>query len=568
MSELKTNLDEILLEKQTKIIPENIKAGVTILGVEGTLDSVELTDYFNTTPQDGQSLTKAYPDTIDCSNLTYFSFGNDFSNTYISNLINTENVRTINGIASTNTLGFTQTELDVSSMALFSWAFNSFSNITSIPKLKNLFKNFIPGFMLDFSYFCAGCANLETIPEFEIACEPSALNGSSVPVSNMIQNCPKLTEQSITNILNFLKLLNDNGVSFDVHTLADVGFSYDQLTALTSAQLEIVSSMSGWTTGLELYTTEIEIGDLYADIGSKQILLENTTLQNYLDIVATKVSINEWIASVTADSFTEEYKNTSSTELINKLNNLKFRANSDSIAIQIQLSVNTTDGTIYTFINPNETYVSANTKTAIDLNMMYIPVTIDIDTKGKDLSGFTMSLFQYNSSLTEMTSLSDFVMGGTIPIGVSTILTHLGDYSNYYYFQMTLSTAYGITMNSLYICDDFTEQNLTLSFTVNGVMLEDKSVENNVMSNVMILCGDADDGHIDLYYKPTDTLIQPDTNSLNLYRTNELVVGAYYNLMDQNIEEGYILCQIGDDKPLSDINAYSYGPAEENDVSL
>lgn len=39
MSDLKTNLQEILQEKQEKIIPENIKSGVTILGVNGTLET-------------------------------------------------------------------------------------------------------------------------------------------------------------------------------------------------------------------------------------------------------------------------------------------------------------------------------------------------------------------------------------------------------------------------------------------------------------------------------------------------------------------------------------------------
>lgn len=36
MTELETNLNIILDEKMTKIIPENIKAGVTILGITGT----------------------------------------------------------------------------------------------------------------------------------------------------------------------------------------------------------------------------------------------------------------------------------------------------------------------------------------------------------------------------------------------------------------------------------------------------------------------------------------------------------------------------------------------------
>ena len=36
MSELENKLKEIINEKNTKILPENIKAGVTILGVTGT----------------------------------------------------------------------------------------------------------------------------------------------------------------------------------------------------------------------------------------------------------------------------------------------------------------------------------------------------------------------------------------------------------------------------------------------------------------------------------------------------------------------------------------------------
>lgn len=36
MTTLENNLADILSEKQNKIIPENIKAGITILGVTGT----------------------------------------------------------------------------------------------------------------------------------------------------------------------------------------------------------------------------------------------------------------------------------------------------------------------------------------------------------------------------------------------------------------------------------------------------------------------------------------------------------------------------------------------------
>lgn len=39
MSELQTNLNAILIDKNTNLKPENLKAGVTCLGVEGTMNS-------------------------------------------------------------------------------------------------------------------------------------------------------------------------------------------------------------------------------------------------------------------------------------------------------------------------------------------------------------------------------------------------------------------------------------------------------------------------------------------------------------------------------------------------
>lgn len=36
MTELNNNIEAILIEKQTKLLPENIKAGITILGITGT----------------------------------------------------------------------------------------------------------------------------------------------------------------------------------------------------------------------------------------------------------------------------------------------------------------------------------------------------------------------------------------------------------------------------------------------------------------------------------------------------------------------------------------------------
>ena len=43
-STLKNNLNKILQEKEQKILPENIRQGVTILGVEGNIEVLDTSD--------------------------------------------------------------------------------------------------------------------------------------------------------------------------------------------------------------------------------------------------------------------------------------------------------------------------------------------------------------------------------------------------------------------------------------------------------------------------------------------------------------------------------------------
>ena len=48
--QLLDNLNEIKNQKDTYLLPENIKKGVSILGVTGTLESNDLSDYFYLAP--------------------------------------------------------------------------------------------------------------------------------------------------------------------------------------------------------------------------------------------------------------------------------------------------------------------------------------------------------------------------------------------------------------------------------------------------------------------------------------------------------------------------------------
>lgn len=548
------------------LTPEKLVKGNTILGVEGTVDpeGVQITDYFNTIPEDGQNLIKAYPDTIDCSNLTSLNFSTDFGGLYISNLINTSNVTSINSISSSNTLGFIQTELDVSSVQSFMNVFNYYNMITSTPKLKNLFKNGVSS--VEFSNTYAYCSNLETIPAFEIACELSELNEKQATVDNMLVGCDKLSEQSITNILNFLKILNDNGVIFNVHTLSEVGLSYSQLTSLTETQLEIINSMSGWTTGLELYTTEIEIGELYGSINGRMIPT-NITLQNYLNIVETKTTVTKWIVWVYVDYMhLETLEFTSSSDLITSLNSLKFKTSNETISVNLQINVEDETGGLWGVTNGYENIIQANNKTAINLLLTYLPVNININTKTKNFDNYHMRLWQLDSADSTYEVFDDFMYTGGwyLSIDVNTILTTSIQDIQPYKFKMDILSPEGTTTDISCMSNSFTEENLTMTFDIEEVVLEDVSTENTIITD-MTLYPQSDTQFV-LYFN-----VSGEVGIENIYLYNNDIQLEWSLNFGNNFSDGtYVIsgALLTDATNVSDITAYSYGPKKENDVSL
>ena len=545
---------------------DKITSGNTILGIEGAVDpeGVQISDYFNTTPEDGQKLIKAYPDTIDCSNLTGFNFSTDFGGLYVSNLINTSNVTSIDSIATSNTLGFMQTELDVSSVQSFANVFNYFNIITSTPKLKNLFKNGVSS--IEFSNTYAYCSNLETIPAFEIACELSELNEKQATVDNMVVSCNKLSEQSITNILNFLKILNDNGVIFNVHTLSEVGLSYSQLTSLTETQLEIINSMSGWTTGLELYTTGIEIGELYGSINGRMIPT-NITLQNYLNIVETKTTVTKWIVWVYVDYMhIETLEFTSSSDLITSLNSLKFKTSNETISVNLQINVEDETGGLWSVTNGYENIIQANNKTAINLLLTYLPVNININTKTKNFDNYHMRLWQLDSADSTYEVFDDFMYTGGwyLSIDVNTILTTSIQDIQPYKFKMDILSPEGTTTDISCMSNSFTEENLTMTFDIEEVVLEDVSTENTIITD-MTLYPQSDTQFV-LYFN-----VSGEVGIENIYLYNNDTQLEWSLNFGNNFSDGtYVISGVllTDATNVSDITAYSYGPKKENDVSL
>ena len=560
---------------------DKILTGNTILGVEGIVDpeGVQISDYFNTTPEDGQSLLKAYPDTIDCSKLTMFNFYNDFQNTYVPNLINTENITGLSAISNSGTLGFTQTELDVSSVSDFSSAFGTFYNITSTPKLKNLLKNnFYDGFGLNMFNMYGGCANLETIPEFEITGDWSIITMQPIiNISGMITNCPKLSEQSITNILNFLKLLYDHNAIFDVQTLADIGLSYSQLVNLTEDQLAIINSMEGWTTGLEQFDTEVEIGELHGSIGGRAVTLDET-LPEYLTLVESELNeyITEWVVSISVDFSTDTvFKFDTKEDVISFFNDIKFKSTSDTMTLNIQLSVKLSDGNMYGLTNYYDNIINTHTKSTINLEMMYFPIQLSIDTKGKDLTGWNIEISQTIDigASTILSPLTNIIDGSYyVPVKNDTIL--LRDIMDYtpYNFYIQLITPENIRINTGFVEKGFAEENLTFTFSIGGTTLTDISQENTVVHRIMTFYDENNLSSVELQstpiYMEADNFVET-WNTVKLYNQDNIELSYTVGSLDYADTKGTGLCTISQSEyNMTDVTSYSYGPAREIDTSL
>lgn len=190
MDILNTKIKSILTEKNTKILPENIKAGVNILGVLGTYEGESSGDYnakfkplTSSDRQVQKILTELKP--LDISNVTDISYVFYFCSNLLSIL-----------------------EMDTSGI----------TNAT---------------------YFCHGCSSLVNVPVYDF----SSLTGTNN--SNLFANCPLLSNDSLNNIL--ATCLTMTGVTNK--TLKYIGLSSTQATTCQGLSNWSSLSSAGWTTG-------------------------------------------------------------------------------------------------------------------------------------------------------------------------------------------------------------------------------------------------------------------------------------------------------------------------------
>jgi surface protein len=302
-TELKNKLNQILNEKTTKIIPENIKDGVTIFDVTGTLEEGVDTSDANATANDivtnktayvnGQKLTGTYTGIVPTGTKQITENGT----VDVSNFANAE-VNVSGAIeGSYAILDFTNiklfslagaakeiSDLDLSNLTNANDSFYNMSNLQKIGKiksssslkktvrmfaacmsLKNLdLTQLITSSVTDMNNMFQSCSKLENI-NFGIfdtslvtnmyrmfySCGKltyiKQLNTNSVTnMSEMFVNCTSLSNESLNNILGMcIGATSYTGTK----TLAYLGLTSNQATICQSLSNWDAFVASGWTTG-------------------------------------------------------------------------------------------------------------------------------------------------------------------------------------------------------------------------------------------------------------------------------------------------------------------------------
>ena len=94
------------------------------------------------------------------------------------------------------------------------------------------------GNVTNFSYLCSDCASLVTFHTIDMS--------SSTSIINMFSSCPKLSDDSLNNIMESLITAT---YYTGTKTLATLGLTEEQATKCTTLSNYSAFTAAGWTTG-------------------------------------------------------------------------------------------------------------------------------------------------------------------------------------------------------------------------------------------------------------------------------------------------------------------------------
>ena len=216
---------------------EKLVAGNTILGVEGTYEGDNISDYISEADNMGTSFTmvstiKQIP-LLDTSSVTNMQWAfRDCINLTTIPLLNTSNVTNM-ADAFNNCQGLEEVPLlDTSSVTRMDGMFRATENLTTIPQFNTIN-------VTDMSFMFAYSSSLVTVPVLN--------TGKVTDMSYMFESCPNLSNDSLNNIL---QMCIDSAITTaSDKTLKDLRLSEEQAQICTTLSNYQAFLDAGWTTG-------------------------------------------------------------------------------------------------------------------------------------------------------------------------------------------------------------------------------------------------------------------------------------------------------------------------------
>ena len=218
---------------------DKIKAGETILGVEGTYEGDNIDDYISPTSVTGDG--KFYfLYNVKKLGIMDFNSCTDASSAFDG----LENLESIEALINTTDLYYTESMFqnckkltnvplfDIQNSTRLDYTFYNCASLIAIPQLNT-------SSVTKMDYMCSGCTSLVTVPVLNT----SGVTGS---MGYMFKDCPALSEASLNNILEMLT----NATSYvGTKTLKNIGLSETQATTCTTLSNWSACEAAGWTTG-------------------------------------------------------------------------------------------------------------------------------------------------------------------------------------------------------------------------------------------------------------------------------------------------------------------------------
>lgn len=212
-----SNLYAIRSDKEANLLPENLKSGITCLGVEGTEELLSITSDADATPADILEGKTAYVDSTKITGTLSPSSGGGSSSKFVAPSVITFTAATDTSIGTEN--------IDVSNVTKFSQTFKGCSKVTELDLSEWNTSN-----ATTMDYMFNGCTSITSL-------DLSKFNTENVTtMNNMISSCSKLTSLDISNF-NTSNVTNMASMFYGCRLLTSIDVSHfntDKVTTMAS----------------------------------------------------------------------------------------------------------------------------------------------------------------------------------------------------------------------------------------------------------------------------------------------------------------------------------------------